>query len=83
MLLEFFAEKDKEPINLVLLQWYDEWPPKDKKNYADKRTELYGCPRLWLTNQYTCVYLESIDISVHVIPRNNCTNEYLVNKYIF
>jgi len=84
--LEFFAEKDKDPINLILLQWYDEWPPKDKKNYTDKRTELYGCSRLWLTDQYTCVYcvyLESVDISVYVIPRNNCTNEYLVNKYIF
>ena len=81
MLLKFFTEKDKEPINLVLLRWYDEWPPKD--NHVDSSSELYGCPRLWLTNQYTCIYLESIDISVQMIPRNGCTNEFLVNKYIF
>ena len=84
MLLEFFAEKDKDPINLILLRWYDEWPPKNtNKRYTDKRTELYGCPRLWFTDQYTCVYLESVDISVQIIPRNGCTNEFLVNKYIF
>ena len=81
MLLKFFTEKDKEPINLILLRWYDEWPPKD--NHADRSKELYGCPRLWLTNQYTCIYLESVDISVQIIPRNGCTNEFLVNKYIF
>ena len=81
MLLKFFTKKDKEPINLILLRWYDEWPPKD--NYVDSSTELYGCLRLWLTNQYTCIYLESVDISVQIIPRNGCTNEFLVNKYIF
>jgi hypothetical protein len=70
--LEFFSDKDEEPINLVLLQWYDEI-------YEAK----YGCPRLWLTHQYTCVYLDSVDMSVHIVPRSNCENEYLVNKYIF
>jgi len=70
--LEFFSEKDKDPINLVLLRWYDN---------IDE--EMYGCPRLWLTNQYTCVYLESVDMSVHIIPRRICENEYFVNSYIF
>src|SRR5436305_12644853 len=44
---------------------------------------MYRCTRLWLTDQYTCVYLDSVDVSVHIIPRNNCNNEYFVNKYIF
>jgi len=70
--LEFFTEKDKDPINLILLRWYD-----------DIDEEMYGCPRLWLTDQYTCVYLDSVDMSVHIIPRSNCDNEYFVNRYIF
>ena len=70
--MEFFTEKDKDPINLVLLRWYD-----------DIDEEMYGCPRLWLTDQYTCVYLDSVDMSVHIIPRRKCKNEYFVNRYIF
>lgn len=66
-------EENKDPINLVLLRWYDE---------VD-REEIYGCPRLYLTDQYTCVYLDSVDLSVHIIARNNCENEFLVNRYIF
>ena len=60
-IIGIFSEKDKEPINLILLQWYDEI-------YKEK----YGCPRLWLTHQYTCVYLDSINMSVHIVPRSNC-----------
>jgi hypothetical protein len=76
LLLEFYAEEDKDPINLVLLRWYDEV-------LEEEMEEIYGCPRLYLTDQYTCVYLNSVDMSVHIIPRNNCENEFLVNKYIF
>ena len=77
-MLELFAKEGHAPINLVLLRWYDVWPPGD-----EDEQELYGCPRLWLTNQYTCVYLDSVDISVHIVQRNGKDNEYLVNKYIF
>jgi hypothetical protein len=66
-------EENKEPINLVLLRWYDEVDGE----------EMYGCPRLYLTDQYTCVYLDSVDLSVHIIARSNCENEFLVNRYIF
>ena len=69
--MEFFPKKDKDPMNLVLLRWYE------------IEEEMYGCLKLWLTNQYTCVYLDSVDMSVHIIPRNNVENEYFVNKYIF
>src|SRR5205809_6205923 len=71
LLLEFFAEDLKPPLNIVLVRWYDEID------------EIYGCPRLQLTNQYTCIYLDSVDMSVHIIPRNNCKNEYFVNRYVF
>ena len=72
--MEFIGEKDKDPINLVLLRWYDG---------VNGEEEMYGCPKLYLTDQYTCVYLDSVDMSVHIIPRNNCENEYFVNRYIF
>jgi hypothetical protein len=71
--LEFFAEDLTAPINLVLIRWYDEVDGE----------EMYGCPRLWLTDQYTCIYLDSVDMSVHIVPRNGCENEFFVNKYIF
>ena len=71
--MEFIGEKDKDLINLILLRWYDEVVGE----------EMYGCPRLCLTDHYTCVYLDSVDMSVHIIPRNNCENEYFVNRYIF
>ncbi|CAI2192665.1 18011_t:CDS:2, partial [Funneliformis geosporum] len=35
----FSLKKDKDPINLTLLRWYDD---------VDK--EMYGYPRLWLTD---------------------------------
>jgi len=72
--LEFIPEKDTNPINLVLLRWYEG---------IDGEEVMYGCPKLYLTDQYTCVYLDSVDMTVHIIPRNNCENEYFVNKYIF
>ncbi len=81
-MLELFTKEGEAPINLVLLRWYDVWP-KEGYNERDEEQELYGCPRLWLTNQYTCVYLDSVDISMHIIQRNNRNNEYLVNRYIF
>jgi hypothetical protein len=79
-LLEFFVKDSKEPINLILLRWYDEVQDEDED---EEEKEMYDCPRLWLTDQYTCVYLDSVDMSVHIIARNNCENEYFVNKYIF
>ena len=67
-------KEDKDLINLVLLRWYDG---------VDGEEEMYECLKLCLTDQYMCVYLDSVDMSVHIIPRNNCENEYFVNRYIF
>ena len=72
--MEFSAKGLKEPVNLALLRWYEE---------VQEEEIIYDCPRLWLIDQYTCVYLDSVDMSVHIIPRNNCENEYFVNMYIF
>ena len=46
LLLELFAKKGDDPINLILLRWYDEWPPKGEEydEIDDERQELYGCP---------------------------------------
>lgn len=44
---------------------------------------MYECKRIQLTDQYICVYLDSVDMAVHIIPRNNCENEYFVNRYIY
>ena len=46
-------KEDKDLINLVLLRWYDG---------VDGEEEMYGCPKLCLTDQYTYVYLDSVDI---------------------
>ena len=51
--------------------------------WVDGEKEMYGCLKLCLTDQYTCVYLDSVDMSVHIIPRNNCENEYLLIDIFF
>ena len=70
--MEFFTEDKKDPINLILLQWYDE---------IDE--EMYGCSRIWLTDQYTFVYLDSVDMSIHIIPRNNVKMNILLISIFF
>ena len=39
--------------------------------------------RLKLTNIFNIVDIEAIRNNVHIIPRFDKENEYLVNKYIF
>ncbi|RIB04900.1 hypothetical protein C2G38_2221163 [Gigaspora rosea] len=61
--------------NLALIRWYD---------FKSKRNQYhYGCPRLKLTELYNIVNVEAIKNNVHIIPRFDKTNDYLVNKYIF
>ncbi|KAF0503988.1 zn-finger domain-containing protein [Gigaspora margarita] len=61
--------------NLALIQWYDF--KSTKKQY------YYGCPRLKLTELYNIVNIEAIKNNIHIIPRFDKTNDFLVNKYIF
>jgi hypothetical protein len=68
-------ESNKKILNLALIQWYDF---KSKKN-----PYYYGCPRLQLTELFNIIDIEAIKNQVHIIPRFDKTNDYLVNKYIF
>ena len=56
------------------MRWYEEF---------DEGSELWGCPRLKLIEQYSCILLESIDKTVHIVPRFEKRNDYLVNSFIF
>ena len=41
------------------------------------------CSRLEFTEIYNFIDIEAIQDIVHIIPRFNADNEYLVNKFIF
>jgi len=61
--------------NLALIRWYD--------FKSRSQPYLYGCSRLKLTNIYNFIDIEAIQDIVHIIPRFNLDNKYLVNKFIF
>ena len=62
-------------LNLTLIQWYDFKSTNDPY--------YYGCPRLKKTELYNIVDIEAIKNHVHIIPRFDKSNDYLVNKYLF
>jgi hypothetical protein len=62
-------------LNLALIQWYD--------FKIQDNPYLYGCPRLKLTEIYNVIDIEAIQDIVHIIPRFNSNNDYLVNRFIF
>ena len=74
LILKFYTASGSEPLDFALVHWYDQ---------VDEMTELWGCPRVKLINQYSCIPLESIDQTVHIVPRFGKENEYLVNNFIF
>ena len=74
LILKFYTASGSEPLDFALVRWYDQ---------VDKMTELWGCPRVKLINQYSCILLESIDQTVHIVLRFSKENEYLVNNFIF
>ena len=61
--------------NLALIRWYD-FKYKNNPYY-------YGCSRLKETELFNIIDIESIKNHVHIIPRFDKNNDYLVNKYIF
>ncbi|RHZ87318.1 hypothetical protein Glove_37g146 [Diversispora epigaea] len=74
LITEVFLKKEKS-LHLALVQWYD---------FISKRTPfVYGCPLLKLTEVYNFIEIEAIEDIVHIVPRFDKTNEYLVNKYLF
>jgi hypothetical protein len=61
--------------SLALIRWYD-------FKYT-RYPYYYGCSRLKLTELYNIVDIEAIKNNVHIIPRYDTSNDYLVNKYMF
>ncbi|RHZ79046.1 hypothetical protein Glove_152g118 [Diversispora epigaea] len=44
---------------------------------------LYECPLLKKTNIFNLIEIEAINDIMHIIPRFNIDNEFLVNKFLF
>ena len=60
---------------LALIQWYD---------FKSKKTPyMYECAYLKSTEIYNLVDVEAIHNIVHIIPRFDKNNEYLLNNFIF
>lgn len=77
LLLKFYRATGREPLNFALVRWYD---------VSDEDEELWGCPRLKQTEQYSCIPIESVDKTVHIVPkfgRGRRGNEFLVNSFMF
>ena len=71
LILKFYRAVDREPLEFVLVQWYEE------------ESKLWKCPKLKLIKYYSCIPIESIDKTVHIVQRFDKTNEYLMNIYMF
>ena len=58
-----------------MIQWYD--------FKLANNPYLYGCPRLKMTEFYNLIEIEAIENNVHIIPRFEKNNDYLVNRFLF
>ncbi|RHZ83933.1 hypothetical protein Glove_86g191 [Diversispora epigaea] len=65
----------EEPMHLALVQWYD--------FKSSVNPYLYECPLLEKTNIFNLIEIEVINDIIHIIPRFNIDNEFLVNKFLF
>ena len=74
LILKFYTASGREPLHFALVRWYDQ---------IDEITEISGCPRVKLIDQYSCIPLESVDQTVHIVSRFGKENKYLVNTFIF
>jgi hypothetical protein len=75
LLAEISIEKERLPLNLALIKWYD--------FKSQTRPYLHGCPHLKLKELFNFVTIEAIQGIIHIIPRFDKSNEYFVNKYMF
>ena len=71
LILKFYPALDKDPLEFAHVRWYEEVG------------ELWGSPRLRLLKYYSCIPIDSVDRTVHIVPRFDKTNEYLVNSFMF
>ena len=60
LILKFYTASGSEPLDFALVRWYDQ---------VDEITEVWSCPRVKLINHYSCIPLESIDQTVHIVSR--------------
>lgn len=74
LIFKFLRGSFKEPYELALVRWYD---------INTEKTELYGCPLLYYTEEYNTIPIGSINQTVHIVPRFNEENEFLLNRYMF
>ena len=71
LIFKFYERNGKNLLEFAHIRWYEE------------NDELWGCLRLRLIKHYSCISIESINKTVHIVPRFEKTNEYLVNIFIF
>ena len=68
-----YKDKADEAEECAIVQWYENATP----------TSIWGCSLLTHLESFSAVPIDSIDHSVHLIPRFGRTNEYWVNVYLF
>ena len=73
-MFKFLRGSFKEPYELALVHWYD-------IHLAEP--DLYGCPQLYYTEEYNTIPVGSINQEVHIVPRFDKRNQFLLNKYMF
>ena len=71
MLFKFLRESYKEPYELALVRWYD----IDLTEH-----EKYGCPQLYYTEEYNAIPIGSINQGVHIVPRFDKENRFLLRS---
>ena len=71
LIFKFYERNGKNPLEFAYVRWYEE------------NDELWGCPRLRLIKHYSCILIESINKTVHIVPIFEKINEYLVNIFMF
>jgi hypothetical protein len=74
LLFKFFRGLGREPYELALVRWYD---------ICLNEYEKYGCPQLYYTDEYNTIPIGSINQEVHIVPRFDKENCFLLNKYMF
>ena len=74
MLFKFFRGPLREPYELALVRWYD---------IHLTEPDLYGCPQLYYTQEYNTIPIGSTNQEVHIVPRFDKRNCFLLNKYMF
>ena len=73
-MLKFFRGPAKEPYELAMIRWFE---------IVLEEPEVYNCPQLYYTNEYNIIPIGSIDQEVHIIPRFDKKNKFLLNKFLF